>query len=254
MPLSVPTIRERPVQGGDFPRHELESWSTGHGIVAGVTTRGSGGGLGLWCPERADSVLDRWLQFRESLGRSFDGVVVGRQVHGREIGRQDAGFRGILLKGGLDGHVTGQTGVLLTVTVADCVPVYLADPRSRVVAILHAGWRGVASGIVEAGIDWLWEITGSPADALIMHCGVSICGTCYQVGPDVFEAVTGEEARGPSLLDLRRNLVRRAADRGLSDITVSGFCTAHDRELFYSHRASGGGPGRMVAYVGYPNT
>jgi len=254
VPAGTVTVHEAPVPECTCPRHELESWRSRYGIVAGVTGRGPDCDLGLWSPHDAGSVLDRWFRFRDAFGSAFDGIVVGHQIHGCDVQAQDGAVSGILLKRQVDGHVTRQVGLLLAVTVADCVPVYLADPVSKAAGILHVGWRGAASGILEAGIRVLGETWGIAAGDLVMHCGVSICGSCYQVGPEVIESVEGGHARGPGLLDLRANLVERAAELGLADITVSGWCTAHNGDLFYSHRASGGGPGRMAAYVGYPNT
>ena len=82
-----------------------------------------------------------------------------------------------------------------------------------------------------------------------MHCGVGICGACYEVGPEVIERLT----EGPSgHVDLREILARQAADLGITQVSVSSWCSAHDRAHFFSHRASGGRDGRMIAYVGVP--
>jgi copper oxidase (laccase) domain-containing protein len=86
-----------------------------------------------------------------------------------------------------------------------------------------------------------------------MHCGVSICGTCYEVDSQVFDAFgvpTPAEGRGP--LDLRAQLARQALELGITTITTSAWCTAHDRAHFFSHRASAGADGRLVAYLGMP--
>ena len=109
------------------------------------------------------------------------------QVHRPEV-RWHGDPGGWLLIEGVDGHATDAPGVLLTVTIADCVPVYLADPVGRRVALLHAGWRGLAAGILEAGVGLL-SSRGSSAADILMHCGVSICGNCYEVGSEVFAAL-----------------------------------------------------------------
>jgi YfiH family protein len=149
----------------------------------------------------------------------------------------------------VDGHATAVPRLLLGVTVADCVPVYLADPVRRLIALLHAGWRGTAAGILDHGVALLVS-HGARVDDLVMHAGVGICGACYEVGPEVLAAFGFASAGARGHLDLRLELARRARAAGVRTVTVSPWCAAHDRHLFFSHRASGGDRGRMVAYLG----
>jgi YfiH family protein len=192
--------------------------------------------------------MDRWLAFRRHM-RDFGAIVLGNQVHGTEVMNIDAGNGWIHIEG-IDGWITTAPGILLTVTVADCVPVYLIAP-GRGVALLHAGWRGTAGRILARGVDRLTEITHVPRSAIVMHCGIGICGTCYQVGSEVMKGCgIAAEGNGPWHLDLRQHLSQQATELGLSAITTSSWCSAHDRAEFFSHRASRGADGRMVAYVG----
>ncbi len=120
-------------------------------------------------------------------------------------------------------------------------------------ALLHAGWRGTAAGILERGAELLASRTDCSAADIVMHCGVGICGDCYEVGPEVLEGVgLRGDGRGPWKVDLRERLADQAARIGLGDVTSSSWCSAHHRPLFYSHRASAGTDGRMVAYLGIP--
>ena len=86
-----------------------------------------------------------------------------------------------------------------------------------------------------------------------MHCGVGICGQCYEVGSEVVVGC-GRPADGPGPwhLDLRDVLADQAAALGVRNVTLSSRCSAHERPTFYSHRASRGTDGRMVAYLGIP--
>jgi polyphenol oxidase len=240
---------------GPVPRFLLDDWRERFGIVAGITGRGEGGGrgfdLGLWTEAAVGDVMGRWRQFR-SAEPGFAAVVLGNQVHGREVAWHDR-VSGWLQLDGVDGHATATPGLLLTVTLADCIPIYLAAPERRAVALLHSGWRGTAAGILEQGVSLLAERTGCAPGDLVMHCGVGICGECYEVGPEVLEGVgLRGDGRGPWKLDLRERLTDRAARLGIGEITTSSWCSAHHRPLFYSHRASGGSDGRMVAYLGVP--
>jgi hypothetical protein len=192
--------------------------------------------------------MSRWRAFRRQLSE-FRAVALGNQVHGVEVMSLDDG-RGWIQLEGIDGWITTVPEILLTVTIADCVPIYLVVP-GRGVALLHAGWRGTAGGILGRGVAQLREETGcSPMD-IVMHCGVGICGPCYEVGSEVMQGCgTPAEGEGPWHLDLRERLREQAQALGLEQVTTSGWCSAHDRASFYSHRASRGADGRMVAYVG----
>jgi polyphenol oxidase len=192
--------------------------------------------------------MTRWLRFRRGLPE-FHAVILGNQVHGVEVMTIDSG-RGWIQVEGVDGWITTVPGILLTVTIADCIPVYLIAP-GRGVSLLHSGWRGTAGGILERGVDRLTAATGCEIKDLILHCGVGICGACYEVGSEVVEGCGGDPTgAGPWHVDLRERLRSKARELGLSQVTTSDWCSAHDRGSFYSHRASGGADGRMVAYLG----
>jgi YfiH family protein len=249
----VATIVEEPVSSHP-PRFELAEWRRDLGLTAGVTGRGSDPGrgfdLGLWSEAAVGDVMRRWQLFRSSVS-GFPAVVLGNQVHGAQV--MNVGpSRGWLQVEGVDGWVTTAPGVLLTVTIADCIPVYLAV-SGKGIALLHAGWRGTAAGILARGVERLLEATGADRADIIMHCGVGICGPCYEVGSEV---VTGcgltADGPGPWHFDLRDTLAQQAARLGIRRVTRSGYCSAHDRPFFYSHRASRGADGRMVAYLGIP--
>jgi copper oxidase (laccase) domain-containing protein len=250
--LPVPVVREAPVSG-PLPLFQLGDarWS---GAVAGITGRGSGPGrgfdLGLWSDAPVGEVMSRWRALRRTLP-GFDAVVLGNQVHGIHVETVSAA-RGWVQVDGVDGWVTTARGVLLTVTVADCIPVYLLVP-GRGAALLHAGWRGTAGGILAAGAERLRAATGGTASEILMHCGVGICGPCYEVGSEVMLGCgLAAPGTGPWHLDLRTHLVEAGRKLGIRDASVSGWCSAHDRASFYSHRGSRGSAGRMVAYLGMP--
>ncbi len=241
-------LREAPAARGDFPCFELLEWAAEFNLTAGVTARGAD--FGLSSPEPTAQVLDRWRRLRSGLRPGFEGFVVGQQCHRSGLAVHQTPASGWRILDDTDGHLTDQTGYLLLVSVADCVPVYLVAPGSPWFGLLHAGWRGVAGGIVEEGVSQLAGLARLPVEDIVMHCGVSICGECYEVGSEVGSAVLGEAAAGKLKLDLRAAVSRRARRAGVGRVTTSPWCTAHDRDRFYSHRASGGADGRMVAYLG----
>lgn len=177
-------------------------------------------------------------------------MVHARQVHGASIRQHRTMPPGLHLAEPCDGHATGDGGVLLAVTTADCVPVSIVDPETRAVALVHAGWRGSAAGVVERGIDVLVERFGANPGSFSVHLGPAICGECYEVGPEVHVALGLDEPSGPALLDLRGVLAARLLSAGVGEgsITVSDRCTrCGERELF-SHR--GGDKARQAGFLG----
>jgi polyphenol oxidase len=244
-------LREIPVSG-PVPRFEIPGWRQTYGIVAGITGRGSEAGrgfdLGLWSDAPVGEVMTRWRTFRRELPE-FCAVALGNQIHGVELMTLDSG-RGWIQIEGIDGWITTAPGILLTVTVADCIPVYLIAP-GKAVALLHAGWRGTAGRILDRGVERLKAESGSQVPEMVMHCGIGICGECYEVGSEVMQGCgVVAEGQGPWRIDLREQLIAQARELGLTHVTSSGWCSAHDRPSFYSHRASLGTDGRMVAYIG----
>ena len=222
----------------------LEHWKI-HGVNAGLA--GTAGGADYRLPPEGPYLPETW----DGLARHLDAkaMVVSRQPHGASVRSHQPGATTGILEG-VDGHVTREPGAYLAVTVADCVPVYLCHPGASCVGIIHAGWRGVAAGIVEAGVQAMGAISKqSPAD-LVMHCGISICGSCYEVGPEVWAALGEPEPEGAMPIDLRDVIARRAQRQGVRRITVSPACTAHQSDGLQSHRKMGLKSGRMAAYLG----
>ncbi len=261
--MIVPEERETlTVRGEGIRCAELDRWHATHGLIAGITTRsgpvgGGGFNLGLATSDPSDAVTARWSALTTAVSGEFPGVVVSRQPHGAEVREQESRFEGWLVLNGYDGHITGLAGILLAVTVADCVPVYLAHPPTGSIALLHAGWRGIASGILERGIDRLSEVVGAPPAEFVMHCGVAIGPDHYEVGPEVLERLglqAGGGAAGAAGADLRGLAAARARAAGVEAITRSPWCTYRDSEHFWSHRRDPDAAGRMVAYLGRPLT
>ncbi|HEX9893641.1 MAG TPA: polyphenol oxidase family protein [Gemmatimonadales bacterium] len=249
-PASAGLIRELPVPG-EIPRFEVPGWRDRYGVLAGITGRDAdspGFDLGLWTDQPVGAVMERWRRLRRA-EPGFHATVLATQVHGTELAWHRDAY-GWLILDGFDGHATSRPGLLLTVTVADCIPVYLVDPVTRTIGLLHAGWRGTAAGILARGVEQLLA-HGASLEHLILHCGVGICGPCYEVGQDV---MTGcglvPTGNGPWHLDLRRVLLSQATAIGIRQGSSSEWCSAHHGTEFYSHRRSRGSDGRMVAYLG----
>ncbi|MFI5207610.1 MAG: polyphenol oxidase family protein [Gemmatimonadales bacterium] len=229
---------------------EPPGWQQRFGVACGITDR-STGSLGLSIPDPARDVMKRLREFRLAMRPQFSAFQIAHQVHGCDVVWHEGVAPGWHVRDDADGHVTRQAGLLLAVTVADCVPVYLVTRDSRTVGLLHAGWRGVQKGVLYAGVMQLTHQSTSTAN-VVMHCGVAICGACYEVGEEVARAVLGDRAKpGKQQLDLRAELARQAEQMGIGEVTISKLCTRCNNERFFSHRANGDG-GRQIAYLGMP--
>jgi polyphenol oxidase len=214
------------------------------GVRAVITTRAAGS-FSLTGTDPAGEVLARWKGLRTWLGAEGPAsrFASSIQVHGARVIWHEPGWEGWLRVDAADGHCASHRGTALGISVADCVPVFVAHP-SGIVGILHAGWRGTAGRILPTALAQMAERGASPAGARI-HLGPAICGNCYEVGPDVYEQLTGRRPGGPAAVDLRSILAEQARASGAGQVTVSQWCTRCDNAMFFSHRC--GDDGRQVA-------
>ena len=248
------TVRERPA-AGEVPLWTHPGWTERFPwLVQGTTGRGDAEAefdLGLSGAQPVGEALDRWRSLLRATG--METAANARQVHGAELWiHREGGAPGVLVMDGFDGHVTDRPGLLLSVGVADCVPVSIVDPESRAVALVHAGWRGTAAGIVERAVHRLAESWQGSAERLWLHCGPAICGACYEVGPEVHAAVNPGRPvpAAPAPIDVRAAIVERVVAGGVAEerVSVSAHCTRCGDGGFFSHR--GGSKARQVGVLG----
>jgi polyphenol oxidase len=226
-----------------LPVEEITDF-VGFGVRAFTTTRDAGS-FGISGEEAVGEVMRRWTGLEQEIAAEARSLVLGRQVHGAQVLEHFGGWTGWLRTGEGDGHIAAERGVAVAVTVADCVPVFIAHP-SGVVALLHSGWRGTAAGITETAIAQLSR-AGRPPEELRVHLGPAICGRCYEVSAEVREQLTGMPANRAGHVDLRLLIAERARAAGIRALSVSEFCTKCDNARFFSHRA--GDSGRLVAVI-----
>jgi YfiH family protein len=219
------------------------------GLLGGArvrfTTRADGD-LGLTEPGEADpGVLANRVRLLAACG--LGSVLAGRQVHGARVGVVGGtGVAGGYVVGAepADGQATASSRVGVAVHAADCLPIAMAGEGG--VAVVHAGWRGLAGGVIAAGVEALRGLgVSGPMEAVI---GPGAGGCCYETGPEVREALGGPDAPGRGrCVDLKEVARRQLAAAGVSRVRDVGICTlCAAPELVFSHRRDGGLTGRQA--------
>ncbi len=158
-----------------------------------------------------------------------------------------------------DAVVTERKGLLIGIVTADCVPLLLYDRRRRIAGAVHAGWRGTAAGIMKKTIRVFMDRFNSSPDDIIVAVGPSIKGSCYQVGPEVVDAVTAMTGQGDylsargdiRLVDLPSANKLQAVSEGIlpENVWISEECTHCLPERYYSYRYAKGTTGRQYGFI-----
>lgn len=218
--------------------------------------------LGRGVGDEPGHVAENRRRFAAAVGYRDASLFEVHQVHGRDVHRVRAADDAVQLRTVSGDGLVGEPGAAVGVRTADCVPVLLADPKTRCVAALHAGWRGTVLGVVPAGLDRLREVSGAASEQLLAAIFPHIGPCCFEVSDDVAESLAGVVPRSAA------EVVRRAAGRKphveLSAIvhlqlTAAGIpapnidriagCTRCDAERFFSYRRDGAASGRHLTAI-----
>jgi polyphenol oxidase len=170
----------------------------------------------------------------DAFGVPADHLVLMSQVHGTAVAVVEGPETGGPAPQA-DALVTALPGLALVVLVADCAPVLLADPAAGVVAVAHAGRRGMAGGVVAATVEAMRSLGAQPATTAAL-VGPAICGRCYEVPVDLHDEVAAIEPAARSTT--RSGTAAQLGDAGVATIDVDPTCTAESQRL-YSHRRDG---------------
>jgi hypothetical protein len=191
------------------------------------------------------------------VARALDGsgrLLLLRQVHGAAV--VEAPWVGAPEA---DAATAFDSGLILGIQTADCLPVLLVDPRRRAVAAAHAGWRGTAAGVAARAVGSLVARGSDPRD-LLAAIGPGIGPCCYEVGDELREALGPSAApffhpgpNGRPHLDLRAANAWQLEGAGLPPAAIHHVadCTRCRADLYHSYRRDGKAAGRMVSFVGF---
>lgn len=232
-------------------------WPAPANIHACTTTRVGGVSSGVYSSFNvASHVNDDTARVAENrrllvdmLGLPSEPVWL-EQVHGREVlllDEQPAHYRA-------DGSLTRSPGKVCSVMTADCLPVLLCNRAGTGVAALHAGWRGLAAGILEQGVS-----TMAGEGELLAWLGPAIGPQRFEVGEEVIEQLeqgarydsdwyVASEQTGKWYVDIYRLARHRLKAAGVDQVSGGGFCTFTDDQRFYSYRRQGE-CGRMASLI-----
>lgn len=227
-------------------------------VVAFVTTRAGGVSkppfdslnLAYLTADRREDVRENRERVAAALELDHDELLIGRQVHGGQVNRAEEIELGVT-EG--DGILLTKPGTAAMIVAADCLPLLLYDPELHVGAVVHAGWRGLAAGVVENAAGVLAG-EGAELSRTLVGMGPGIGRCCYEVGPEVISALdplSDEYSEGNgdrSMLDLKAMTRRRLRASGLDDEQIEDMdvCTRCNSEKYFSARA-GEPTGRFAA-------
>ncbi len=205
---------------------------------------------------RQDAMVNR-ERLCQSLGVDYSRLTVPGQVHSPTVFvvRDEKAPKNLKE---VDGVTTNLRGYPLLLHFADCVPIILYDQKAGVIAVVHAGWRGTASSIVQNAVKEMSDSFGTHAADIVAAVGPAIGSCCYPTGDDAAQKLSrtvkdaggiierpapGEQFRA----DLKALNAMQLYEVGVQKVDVTDLCTACRPDIFYSHRQSGGKTGRQGA-------
>jgi copper oxidase (laccase) domain-containing protein len=170
-------------------------------------------------------------EIRKAIGVGDWLLATAQQVHGNKIAVVNTPLKTDKEFPGRDGIITNQRGVALGIYVADCCAIYIVDPKTPAIGLVHSGRKGTGLGVVRNAITQMIDHFGSDPARVIVQLSPCIRPPHYEV-------------------DFASEIVRQCRALGVKEIRDSGVCTACHPDLYYSYRAEKGRTGRMLALLG----
>lgn len=269
---------EYTISTGILPMVESPLFQRETGLQHGFSTRKGGVSkehlaslnLSFSVEDAKENVLENFRRIGECFGKTPEDFVLSKQSHETKVlkvGTKDRG-KGITKDRdyeGIDALITDEKGIILSCFSADCVPILFYDPIHKAVGACHSGWRGTKGKILQNVVEEMRKHFSSNPAEILVAIGPSICKEQYVVSEDLALSFLedypdlGEDTASPiqriskdkfqlDLWDLNRRI---ALDCGIKEehISISGYCTMENPELFFSHRYSQGRRGLQGAFI-----
>ena len=269
---------EYTISTGILPMVESPLFQREIGLQHGFSTRKGGVSkehlaslnLSFSVEDAKENVLENFRRIGERFGKTPEDFVLSKQSHETKVlkvGTKDRG-KGITKDRdyeGIDALITDEKGIILSCFSADCVPILFYDPIHKAVGACHSGWRGTKGKILQNVVEEMRKHFSSNPAEILVAIGPSICKEQYVVSEDLALSFLedypdlGEDTASPiqriskdkfqlDLWDLNRRI---ALDSGIKEehISISGYCTMENPELFFSHRYSQGKRGLQGAFI-----
>ena len=220
--------------------------------LGGVSPEPFGMNLSFNVGDDRIKVMQNRRIFLKSLQITGDQLAVPRQNHGDtvKVVERSGEYQGC------DGLVTNKPGVFLSVSIADCLPVFFFDPSSESIAAVHAGWRGCVQKIVQKAVTKMVAEFSTKPETLMAYIGPSARVCCYEVGEEVAsrfdQKFLSHNTGTRPHLDMKSFTVSLLKEIGVADshIEISQYCTMCAAEFFHSYRRDGASSGRMMGVIG----
>lgn len=232
--------------------------STRHG---GVSSGGySALNIAYHVGDNAEAVTENRRILAQAAGYPAEELIAAQQIHGDRlewVGEKDKGrgaFNGAGAIADCDGLLVAENNTPVVIMVADCAPVLIVDQRKKMLAAVHAGWRGTVAGIVSAAIIELCNAGSNPVD-IRLGIGPTLCINCFEVGEDTARQFTsrfGEKVvtqiAGKVHLNINASIIADAVSVGVTpaQITLCPACTRCKHSTFFSYRYQQGNAGRFA--------
>ena len=208
-------------------------------------------------------VLQNWDRLATAFAIPMEQFLVVNQVHGDAIFviKSHGSYFSSREELNYDAIVTNRTNLVICIKTADCAPVFIVDKVKKVIAVVHAGWKGTALEISAKVIRLMQNQYGSLPENILAAIGPAIGRCCYEVDQataDAFRGLNNSEfflqpvkKKDKLLLDLPEANRRQILAAGIpeSNIEVSSYCTTCNQDMFFSHRGSGGITGRQINFM-----
>ena len=231
-------------------------------VIQAVSSRDYGN-MALHTGDDRGQVNANRKSFLESLHLKLENLVTAEQVHGTNIqivSRKHFGSGAMSEQTALpktDALITGEKGVLLGIFTADCLPIFIYDPITPAIAIIHAGWRGTIAEISRLVMDKMVQTFKTDPSNCFVAIGPSICSACFEVSPEVAdlfgkvnpETVIRKDAGFKVDLSGFNSCLFEQAGVKPENIDVANLCTGCRNEEFFSYRIEKGTKGRMMGII-----